>query len=55
MFTVNLILSCIFRLVVAGDFISLVENHWIEVREEMLQVSVKRIYFDAAGCTNIMV
>lgn len=32
MFTVNLILSCIFRLVVAGDFISLVENHWIEVR-----------------------
>ncbi len=32
MFTVNLILSCIFRLVVAGDFISLVENHWIEIR-----------------------
>ena len=32
MFTVNLILSWIFRLVVAGDFISLIENHWIEIR-----------------------
>ena len=34
MFTVNLILSCIFRLVVAGNFISLAENHWIEVPGE---------------------